>query len=294
MLIITYDILFAGMNSNKHDRMIASLTYTNLVPQFSDLNQKAWRLAEIAIREHFVEKKCDPKNTYLLTGTVPSEMYLGYDVVDQVMPENTYPSICREGSWFCFTKYKVNIPAYMWTAGACYDWTGHCKTFSVLAKNDGYENSVGFYSLDTLEKFLGAKSLNLSTCWTNMNYDDDGSSKYLTNKWLLQKQRDQRLIARASNVKVALFPGCTNGHTDYSQELADYFKSRSWSHFLHSYIHPYVEEKRQQLRRNLEASKKNYPAFTKVLEDIQMAVDDLDTIVESDLTATPLSNCDFN
>ncbi|XP_068699611.1 uncharacterized protein [Montipora foliosa] len=291
----------SGMNSNKYDRMMASLTYTNLVPQFSDLNQKAWRLAEIAIREHFVGKRCDPKSTYLLTGTVPSQMYLGYDAydVDEVIgqiPENTYPAICKEGDWLCDTTYKVNIPAYMWTAGACYNLTGHCKTFSLLAKNDGYENSVGFYSLDTLEKFLSAKSLHLSTCWTRMKYDDDDSSSTdFVNFYSLQRQRDQRLITRASNVNVALFPGCTKGNTDYSQELVDYFKSRSLSHFLHSYIHPYVQEKRQQLWRNLEAKKKTFPAnLTKDLEDIQMAVEDLDDIVESDLTATPLSNCDFN
>jgi len=285
----------SGMNSNNVNRMTASLTYTNIVPQFSDLNQKAWRLAEIAIRDQFVGTKCDPKSTYLLTGTVPSEMYLGYDAHDvdtekDKMPKNTYPDICREGNIFCNTKYKVNIPAYMWTAGACYDLTGNCATFSLLAKNDGHENSVGFYNLDTLEKFLGAKSLTLSTCWTNKKDDEDSFVNLLRR----QKQEGQKLIDRASNASVKLFPGCTKENTDYSQALVDYFKSSGWSHFLHSYIPPYVEKKRQQMWQNLEATKKNFPNLTKVLEDIQMAVDDLDTIVETDLTATPLSNCDFN
>lgn len=277
--------------------MTASLTYTNIVPQFSDLNQIAWRLAEIAIRDQFVGKKCDPKSTYLLTGTVPSQMYLGYndnaydvDKEKDKMPKNTYPEICRKGNVLCKTKYKVNIPAYMWTAGACYDSTGNCATFSLLAKNDGHENSVGFYNLDTLEKFLSAKSLTLSTCWTNKNYDQNSFLNY----FLRLNQKGQKLIDRASNVNVKLFPGCTKENADYSQALVDYFKSRSWSNFLHNYIPPYVEKKRQQMWQNLEATKKNFPNFAKVLEDIQMAVDDLDTIVESDLTVTPLSNCDFN
>jgi len=282
------------MNNDNVNRMEASFTYTNLVPQFSDLNQEAWRLAEIAIRDWFVGKECDPKSTYLLTGTVPSEMYLGYDeaYVDTLkdkIPKNINRLLCKRGTVFCDTKYRVNIPAYTWTAGACYDLTGNCKTFSLLAKNDGHENSVGFYNLDTLEKFLGAKSLTLSTCWTNKKFDRDD----FRNRFLRTEQNGQKLIYRASNVRVKLFPGCTKVNTDYSRAFVNYFKSRSWSHFLHSYIPPYVEKKRQQLLQNLEDEKKHSPSFTSVLENIQKAVDDLDTIVESDLTGTPLSNCDY-
>ena len=281
------------MNSYDINRMTASFTYTNIVPQFSDLNREAWRLAEIAIRDQFLSNVCIPKSTYLLTGTVPSEMYLGYDEHDldtakQNMPEDKYPTVCRKGYYSCDTKYKVNIPGYVWTAGACHDfYTGKCKTFSFLAKNDGHENSVRFYNLDTLEKFLGAKSLHLSTCWTNKNYRSDSS----LNHDLRVLQKNQKLIDRTSNVNVKLFPGCTKGYIDYSQKLVDYFKGKGWSHFLHSYIPPHVERKRQQLLQKLEATKKNLPNFTNVLEQIQMAVDQLDTIVESDLRATPPSNC---
>ena len=285
---------FAGMNSNNENRMTASFTYTNLVPQFSDLNQEAWRLAEIAIRDQFVGKECDPKRTYLLTGTVPSEMYLGYDnfyfdVAKGKIPKNEYPRFCKNGQPLCDTKYKVNVPAYMWTAGACHDSTGKCKTFSLLAKNDGHENSVGFYSLDTLEKFLGAKSLTLSTCWPNKKFDRGSIPNY----FLRIAQKGQKLIDRASKVNVKLFPGCTNINTDSSQALVNYFKSKSWSHFLHSYIPPYVETKRQQLLQNLEDEKKYFPSFTNVLENIKKEVNDLDKIVGSDLTGTPLSNCNY-
>ena len=282
------------MNSNNKNKMTATFTYTNLVPQFSDLNQEAWRLAEIAIRERFVKNECVSEHTYLLTGTVPSEMYLGYDastidVAKNNVNQNMYPSLCKKGGIFCDTKYRLNVPAYMWTAGACHDEKGNCKTFSVLAKNDGHENSVGFYSLDTLEKFLGAKSLTLSTCWTNKKYDRDN----FRNVFSRLGQKNQKLFDRSSNVKVTLFPGCTKVNTDYSQALAKYFKTKRWSHFLHSYIPPYVEKKRQQLRQNLETAKIKFPTFTKVLDDIQKAVDDLATVVESDLTATALSNCDY-
>ena len=282
------------MNNDNGNRMEASFTYTNLVPQFSDLNQEAWRLAEMAIRDQFVGKECDPKRTYLLTGTVPSEMYLGYseaflDMQKDKIPKNTHPDLCKNGTFFCDTKYKVNIPAYTWTAGACHDLTGNCKTFSLLAKNDGHENSVGFYNLDTLEKFLGAKFLTLNTCWTNKKFDRDD----VINRLLRTEQNGQKLIYRASNVSVKLFPGCTKVNTDYSQKFVKYFKSKSWSHFLHSYIPPYVEKKRQQLLQKLENKKKYYPSFTSALGDIQKAVDDLDTIVESDLTGTPLSNCNY-
>ena len=272
--------------------MTASFTYTNIVPQFSDLNQGAWRLAEIVIRDQFVGKECDPKSTYLLTGTVPSEMYLGYGALHldlAEMPKNSMPGLCKEGTQRCNTEYKVNVPAYMWTAGACYVSKGNCTTFSLLAKNDGHENSVGFYSLDTLEKFLGAKSLTLSTCWTNKKYDRNHN----LNRNFREKQKGQKLIYRANNVSVKLFPGCTKLNTDYSQALVNYFKKESLSHFLHSYTPPYVEKKRLQLWQKLEAMKKRLPDVTGDLEEIQKAVDDLDNIVESDLTGTPLSNCDY-
>ena len=285
------------MNSNNENRMTATFTYTNIVPQFSDLNREAWRLAEIAIRERFVNEICNdkvrgthPTRTYPLTGTVRSQMYLGYDNFnfDEVKDKNIYPQFCNEEDKDCDTKYKVNVPAYMWTAGACYDLSGNCKTFSVLAKNDGHENSVGFYSLDTLEKFLGANVLTFSTCWTNKNYKRDS----MENLIFLEQQKKQRYMPLKE--KVTLFPGCTKKkNTDHSQELVKYFKSKSWSHFLHSYISPYVKNKREQLWQKLETAKQNHPTFSEVLEDIQKAVGNLDTIVESDLTSIPPSNCDY-
>ena len=88
----------------------------------------------------------------------------------------------------CSTKYKVNVPAYMWTAGSCLDDVGNCRTFSVLAKNDGHENAVGFYKLATLEKFLSAKSLSLSTCWMNSKLD---KNDFWPTFGLRSKQLDQ-------------------------------------------------------------------------------------------------------
>ena len=177
--------------------MLVSLTYTNLVPQFSDLNQEAWRLAELSIRD-FIKRKCpDPRNMYLLTGTVPSHMYLGYndDYIDKrvdEIPKAANPQLCGKGTLFCSTKYKVNIPAYMWTAGACHDNTGKCKTFTVLAKNDGHENAVGFYKLEALQKFLGAKSLELNTCGTDNNMKkSDPRNTYLRND---QKRSEASLL----------------------------------------------------------------------------------------------------
>lgn len=272
------------MNSNDEDRMTATFTYTNIVPQFSDLNREAWQKAEIAIRERFVNEICnDPESTYLLTGTVRSHMYLGYDdlTFDEVNDKNINPQFCRAGNIDCDRKYKVNVPAYMWTAGACHDFSGNCKTFSVLAKNDGYENSVGFYSLDKLEKFLGADYLMFSTCWTNKNYKRDSIKNFM----FLKQQKKQMLLRNIFvKGKVTLFPGCTKENTDHSQALVKYFKSKSWSHFLHSYISPY---KREQLRQKLETIKQNNPTFSEVLEDIQKAVGNLDTIVE------PPSNCNY-
>ena len=285
------------MNTDSANRMKATFTYTNIVPQFSDLNQEAWRLAEIAIRELIKKQNCGADKTYLLTGTVPSEIYIGYgdyyiDKAENEIPKAVHPQFCNKKNPFCSTKYKVNVPAYMWTAGSCLDDVGNCRTFSVLAKNDGHENAVGFYRLATLEKFLGAKSLSLSTCWMNSKLDKNE----MANVFLRSAQKDQTLIERSANAKVQLFPGCAKVNTDISEELIQYFKDKGWAHFLHSYIPAYVEKKRQQLVTDIENSKTGFTGQANVLavlEDIQKAARDLDSITESDLTVKPLSNCNY-
>lgn len=103
-------------------------------------------------------------------------MYLGYDnfyfdVVKGKILKNEYFQFCKNGELLCDIKYKVNVLVYMWIVGVCYDLIGKCKMFLFLVKNDGYENFVGFYSFDILEKFFGVKFLMLSICWINKKYD---------------------------------------------------------------------------------------------------------------------------
>ena len=287
------------MNTDSTNGMMATFTYTNIVPQFSDLNQGSWRLAEIAIRELIKKQNCDADKTYLLTGTVPSQMYIGYDdyyidIAENEIPKAVHPQFCNKKNPLCCTKYKVNVPAYMWTAGSCLDDVGNCRTFSVLAKNDGHENAVGFYTLATLEKFLSAKSLSLSTCWMNSKLDKND----IWNVVLRSEQIDQKLIEQSIffNANVRLFPGCSKVNTDISEELIQYFKDKGWAHFLHSYIPAHVEKKRQQLVTDIENEKTGFLGqgnVLAVLDYIKKAVRELDSITESDLTVKPSSNCNY-
>ena len=163
----------------------------------------------------------------------------------------------------------------------------------MLAKNDGHENAVGFYKLETLQKFLGAKSLELNTCWTNNNIEISEA----WNNYLRNDQKDQNLRSLQQDSQVNLFPGC-NQIKDIAHEFVNDFKQKGLAHFLHSHISPYVEKKRQQLLRNIEIEiqkAQNQAAMVdqQLLEEIHKAIVNLDNIVDSDLTTKPLSRCNY-
>ena len=182
----------------------------------------------------------------------------------------------------------------MWTAGACHYDTGTCNTFTVLAKNDGNENDFGFYKLETLQKFLGSKSLELNTCWTNTNLE----KSYPLNNYLRNDQKNQKLNRFLEHdSQTNLFPGC-NQINDFAHTFVKNFEQNGLAHFLHSHIPPYVEKKRQQLLEYINTEIKKAQDFgamanLPLLVKIQKAILDLDNIVDSDLTTKPVSRCNY-
>uniref|UniRef100_A0A6J0UYG5 Endonuclease domain-containing 1 protein-like n=1 Tax=Pogona vitticeps TaxID=103695 RepID=A0A6J0UYG5_9SAUR len=104
------------------DSRAATFTLTNVVPQFSKLNQEAWANYENRIKKE--AHVC--KDLYVITGVVPGDEYIS------------------DG--------RVNKPSHIWSAACCVHEKGRRTSWAAIAKND--ENHVKEESLEKLKKEL--------------------------------------------------------------------------------------------------------------------------------------------
>ncbi|XP_026547851.1 endonuclease domain-containing 1 protein-like [Notechis scutatus] len=111
------------------DSKAATFTLTNIVPQFSALNQGQWREYE----EHINTDGC--RETYILVGAVPGN--------------NTINN-------------RVNVPSHIWAAGCCVLQKGK-RSWAVIAENN--QNKVDNLTLRELQgelaKHYGKKTIDL-------------------------------------------------------------------------------------------------------------------------------------
>nr|XP_028602142.1 endonuclease domain-containing 1 protein-like isoform X3 [Podarcis muralis] len=104
------------------DSRAATSTLTNIVPQYSKLNEGAW-----AEHESLLKKEAQAcHDMYVLVGAVPGDEYI--------------------------SDLRVNKPSHIWSAACCVLDNQHRKSWAALAKNS--ENEVKEYSLETLQKIL--------------------------------------------------------------------------------------------------------------------------------------------
>ncbi|XP_026546201.1 endonuclease domain-containing 1 protein-like [Notechis scutatus] len=97
------------------DSKAATFTLTNIVPQFSALNQGQWREYE----EHINTDGC--RETYILVGAVP-----GNNMINN----------------------RVNVPSHIWAAGCCVLQKGK-RSWAVIAENN--QNNVLYLTLGELQ-----------------------------------------------------------------------------------------------------------------------------------------------
>uniref|UniRef100_A0A8C6XC08 Endonuclease domain-containing 1 protein n=1 Tax=Naja naja TaxID=35670 RepID=A0A8C6XC08_NAJNA len=97
------------------DSKAATFTFTNIVPQFSALNQGTWREYE----EHINTAGC--YETYIIVGAVP-----GNNKINN----------------------RVNVPSHIWAAGCCILQKGR-RSWAVIAQND--QNNVDRHTLGELQ-----------------------------------------------------------------------------------------------------------------------------------------------
>ncbi|XP_061438644.1 endonuclease domain-containing 1 protein-like [Rhineura floridana] len=104
------------------DSRAATSTLTNIVPQFSKLNEDTWAGYESRIKK---EALACP-DMYVIVGVVPGDEYI--------------------------SDLRVNKPSHIWSAACCVHDNRHRKSWAALAKNN--ENEVKEFSLENLQKVL--------------------------------------------------------------------------------------------------------------------------------------------
>ncbi|XP_056372341.1 endonuclease domain-containing 1 protein-like [Oenanthe melanoleuca] len=114
-------------SSHLHDQNStwATFTLTNIVPQYSTLNQGAWREYE----DTTMRNKANGCNTtYVITGAVPGKTNV--------------------------TNGRVNIPSHIWSAACCLVGTNPTRAWGAIAKNERGNNQVTNLNLGRLETKL--------------------------------------------------------------------------------------------------------------------------------------------
>lgn len=119
------------------ERMKATFTYTNVVPQFSSFNKGNWKKSENQLiswgQVNCAVKGAQHVEMFIIVGAVPST-YLN--------PPSEQPRYFGKGG-FRVTQdpdlFRVNVPRYMWTAACCKyvlngNWKYHNTAF--YGKND--------------------------------------------------------------------------------------------------------------------------------------------------------------
>ncbi|RLW02045.1 hypothetical protein DV515_00007610 [Chloebia gouldiae] len=113
----------SGHMNSKESKM-ATFTLTNIVPQYSSLNNGKWRTYE---HQKMMKKTADCKSTYVVTGAVPGSTKVSGG--------------------------RVNRPSYIWSAACCLGENSQPKdAWGAIAQND--KNRVEVISLKELEKKL--------------------------------------------------------------------------------------------------------------------------------------------
>ncbi|XP_032913449.1 endonuclease domain-containing 1 protein-like [Catharus ustulatus] len=102
----------------------ATFTLTNIVPQYTILNQGAWHDYENTVAQE--SQGCD--TTYVLTGAVPGKTYI--------------------------SNGRVNVPSHIWSAACCVRGKQPINAWGAIAENKKDMNVVTRLNLKRLEKSL--------------------------------------------------------------------------------------------------------------------------------------------
>ena len=109
-----------------NNRIRETFVYTNAVPQFSKLNRGAWNQLEGKVIQ-WARDNCNRAPIHIIVGSVPSTFGT---INPRFFGKPGFSDYLSD-----FDGYRVNVPAYIWTAACCYSPGKFTKSTFYLAKN---------------------------------------------------------------------------------------------------------------------------------------------------------------
>ena len=115
-----------GLGPPGHDRISETFVFTNSIPQFVKLNRGAWNKFEGRVIL-WARDNCKGTPVYIIVGSIPSTFAANEKRFFGSSGFSNYLSDI-EG-------YRVNVPAYVWTAACCYLQGSFTKSTFFVADN---------------------------------------------------------------------------------------------------------------------------------------------------------------
>lgn len=143
----------------RNDRVYETFVYTNSVPQFSKPNSGQWNSHEQCLL-FWARKSCGGYPLHIITGCVPSTYRIfGLTLEPRCFGPAGFSNFQKISTKSNTRKYRVNVPAFLWTAACCGSPTSVVKSTGFYSANVPSSNAEQI-SLDLLPSRIGVATLN--------------------------------------------------------------------------------------------------------------------------------------
>ena len=151
-------------------RIIETFLYTNAVPQFARENSGSWRTYEQYLIT-WATKNCGKAPLHVIVGSIPST-YAGND--RRFFGEAGFSNFPGPSNAFLGKQpYRVNVPAFMWTAACCHS-SSFTRSTAFFAPNEPEFELVNSVELSNLFSRVRATHVDLfpgmPSCNNDRNY----------------------------------------------------------------------------------------------------------------------------
>lgn len=168
------------------EKMFATFTYTNVVPQFGRFNSGPWQQCESSLvmwgRNNCAINGAQSVQVFIVVGAIPSTVFGSSET--RFFGEEGFSDYKDE------TDYPVNVPKYLWTAACCTfeynDSQGKLqigtKSTAFQRENDPGDSPCNKMNIPSLTTFLSGKTIQ-----GNINLFPQSPQCYNPNNYILLK-----------------------------------------------------------------------------------------------------------
>ena len=157
-----------GLGPPGNDRIKKTSVFTNAVPQFTKLNRGRWNKFEAKVIK-WARENCRRAPVHIIVGSVPSTFAAN---------KKRFFGLPGFSDYFSDSEgYRVNVPAYLWTAACCYSPGSFTKSTFYVAKNQPGGELGKPEKFSELFSFIGdhpsglAKDIKLFPQWPDCHDD---------------------------------------------------------------------------------------------------------------------------